>query len=262
MKIIILLISCLSCLSLNGQDKDLKLIKVHINSGDKNSIKGYLFEVDEDKIVLVPKRKWVNKFLISENCETCHTISRDSIWDLKYSQKKPFRPIGLMVSGGLGLIAIAAADNTPNPDGLNNKDLAGLYATLGIAIGGVVDLIRLIGHSKGKNKVDINRGLSDVLLPKSAVYQFNKIREQQLAELSVILTQIENEKTRHRKPINIYRKDKKMLSGYIIGQKDGQLLLGLEHLNKKAVLKYRNNPPKHLQEISLEDIFYYDFGKR
>ena len=53
-----------------------------------------------------------------------------------------------------------------------------------------------------------------------------------------------------------------MLSGYIIGQKDGQLLLGLEHLNKKAVLKYRNNPPKHLQEISLEDIFYYDFGKR
>ena len=125
-----------------------------------------------------------------------------------------------------------------------------MYATLGIAIGGVVDLIRLIGHSKGKNTVDINRGLSDVLLPKSAVYQFNKIREQQLAELSVILTQIENEKTRHRKPINFYRKDKKMLSGYIIGQKDGQLLLGLEHLNKKAVLKYRNNPPKHLQEIS------------
>ena len=256
-KIYFLFFFC-SCLSLNGQN--LKLTKVKINAQDAYPIKGYLFDVDNDKVILVPKKKWVKKFLLAQNCENCYTVPREIIWDLTFSQKKPFQPIGLMAGASLGLLLTSIADTTPNPDGLNGKDIAKIYAGMGTFVGGIIDLLRLPNHLLNKRNVDNNNfELPNILLAKSAIYQFNKIRKKQLEKLSSILTKIEKKKTSHRKPINIYTKDKKIVSGYIIGQKDGKLLLGID---KKKVIEYRNNPPDGLNEISLEDIFYYDFGKR
>jgi len=258
MKKIYFLLCCFFCLSLNGQNIYIKLTKVTINSKAKYPIKGYLFEVEEDKVILVPKRKLVKQMLLSDSCKVCYTIPRDIIWDLKFSRKKPFRPIGTMVGAGLGIVLVAAADNTPNPDGLNGKGIAGIYGAMGLVLGGTIDLFRLIGHFNGKNIADINMGLPNVLLPKTAVYQFNKHRNQQLAKLPAILAKIETDEISHRKRIKVYTKDKKLLEGYLIGQQDNALLL---ELDKKKIISHRRNLPNQLTSIPLSDIFYYELKK-
>lgn len=258
MKKIYFLLCCFSCFYLNGQNIPIKLTKVTINSKAKYPIKGYLFDVAEDKIMLVPQRKLIKQMLLSDSCKVCYTIPRDIIWDLKFSQTKPFRPIGTMMGAGLGIILVAAADNTPNPDGLNGKDIAGLYAAMGIVLGGATDLVRLIGHFNGKNLADINRGLPNVLLPKAAVYQFNKHRNQQLVKLPAILAQIEIDEMSHRKRIKVYTKGNKLQEGYIIGQRDNALVLGLD---KRKIISDRRNLPTPFNSIPFQDIFYYEFRK-
>jgi len=253
MKKIYLLLFCFSYLSLNGQNTWLKLKKVKINS----SIKGYLFDIDEDKVILVPKKKLVKKFLLSGNCENCYAISTDYIWSLNYPQKKSFLPIGLMASVGLGSLLIAAADNTPNPDGLNGRNIAGIYAFGGVLLGGATDLVRLIGHFDGKNTADTNVGIHDLLQSKTAIYQFNEIRNNQLKTLSGILAKIERYKTNYQRQIKIYTKDKKLIKGYILGQQKGTLLL---RPNKNRIVEYRYKSPNDCMKIPLKNIFYYEFN--
>lgn len=257
MKNIYLLLFCFICYSLNGQNEHIKLTRVKVNSKDKYPIKGYLYDVTEDKITLVPKRKMVKEFLLADSCKVCYTVPRFFIRDLKFSQKKAFKPIGTMVTGGLGLILVAAADGSPNPDGPNGKDIAGFYAIGGFLLGGTIDLLRLIGHFNGKNTADINMGLPSILASKSAIYQFNKLRSQQLDKLGLILLQIKKDKTSHRKLLKVYTKDKQVVVGYVLGQKEGMLLLGMD---KKKIVSHRNNPPAMVNKIPLDSIFYYEFG--
>ena len=257
-KIYLLLLSFAFITSLNGQIESIKLTSIKINSTDKYPIKGYLFDVDEDKITLVPKRKMVKEFLIADSCKACYTVPRFFIRDLKFSQKKAFKPIGTMVGGGLGLVLIAAADGTPNPDGLNGKGVAKIYTAMGLILGGAVDLLRLIGHFKGKNTADINIPLPNLLQSKSAVYQFKEQRRKQLSKLAIILLQIKKDKASHRKRLKVYTKDKKVMVGYLLGQKDGMLLLDVD---RKKIVSHRNNPPDNVHKIPLDSIFYYEFGR-
>lgn len=253
MKKIFLLLCCFSFLSLKGQISNIKLTKVKINSKDKYPIKGYLFDLDEEQIVVAPNRKYIKGALLTGKCKSCHTISRILVQDIKVSQKKAFLPIGTMTTGGLGLILIATADNTPNPDGINDRQAFQILTLMGLAIGGVVDLLRLIGHNK-KKPIAMNIDLSNVLQPKSALYQFNEQRKQQLTELAAISQQIEKDKTSYPEQIRIYTKDKKLVVGYIIGQKDDMLLIGLDISN-------RTQPSNQLEKVALQNIFYYQFDK-
>ena len=245
--------------SLNGQNAGIKLTKIKIRRHDQPTVKGFLFKVNEDALIILKNKQSAKGFLIDENCELCDTIPTYQIKNIAVKEKKIFYPVYLMIASGLGLTLIAVADNTPNPDGLNGKDIAKVYTFLGLMAGSIFDLSRLLGHGKEFINGRIDEQVLTKLKAKSAAYMFNKKRKKQQDSLSSILTKIEKTKKRHRKPINIYTKDKKVVSGYIIGQKDDKLLLGLD---KKKVVEYRNNPPNQLNEISLEDIFYYDFGKR
>jgi len=253
MKKILLLLCCFSFLSLKGQISKIKLAKVKINSKDKYPTKGYLFDMDEEQVVLAPKKEKIKGFLLMEKCNSCYTVSRTLIRDIKFSQKKAFLPLGLMTTGGLGLILIAAADNTPNPDGLNERQAFELLTVMGLVIGGGVDIVRAISNNK-KKPVDMNIGLSNDLQLKTALYQFNEQRNEQLNKLAAILLQIEKDKTSYGKQIRIYTKDKKLVVGYIVGQQDDMLLLGV---NKR----HREHPSKQLSKVSLKDIFYYEFDK-
>lgn len=257
MKKIYLLLLCFAFISLSGQTESIKLTRIKVNSADKHPIKGYLFDVDEDKITLVPKRKMVREFLLADSCKVCYTVPRFFIRDLKFSQKKAFKPIGSMVAGGLGLIFVAAADGRPNPDGLSDREFTGIYAAMGILLGGATDLLRLIGHFSEKNTADINIPLPNLLQSKSAVYQFNEQRHKQLDKLALILLEIKKDKTSHRKLLKIYTKDKKGVIGYILGQQDGMLLLGWD---KTKIVSHRTNPSAGVRKIPFEHIFFYEFG--
>ena len=257
MKKMYLLLFCFSCFSLNGQHTKLKLTKVKINSKDKYPIKGYLFDIDSEKIVLVPKRELVKKFLISKNCKTCYTIPNNMIRDIKFSHKKTFIPVGLMVSGVLGLI-LETNKSSNDYTNLYLEIIAKIAALAGITAGVVLDIVRFNNHSKRKVKLDGGTGLSKLIQSRAAIYQFNELRNKQLEVLSNILAQIKKDKTSYRKWVKVYTNDRKLVAGYIINQQDGMLLLGLD---KKEVVKQRNNPPDNLRKVPLSNIFYYEFSK-
>ncbi len=257
MKKIYLLLLCFYCLLLNGQNTRIKLSKVTINAQDKYPIRGYLVHVDSDKIVLAPKKKLVKKFLLSKNCATCYTVPTKVIRDLKIVQKKAFLPIGLIASGILGIV-IETNTNGTTPHNAP-PDIRKAVAVAGITAGVTMDVVRLINHAKRRLKLDGNIGqLSKILESRAAIYQFNKLRSSQLNVLSNILAQIKKDKTSYRKKVKIYLKDKKLIAGYIIGQKEKTLLLSLD---KKEIIKYRNNPPHTLYKIPLKNIFYYEFER-
>lgn len=253
MKKIFLLLCCFSFLSLEGQISNIKLTKVKINSKDKYPIKGYLYDIDEDQLIIAPKKDYIKEFLLTEKCKSCYTVPRTLVRDIEFSQKKAFLPICLMAAAGLGSILIATSDNTPNPDGINDRQAYQILTIMGLPIGGGIDLLRLADQNK-KEPVDMNIGLSNVLQSKSALYQFNEQRNQQLAELAGILQQIEKDKKSYNKRVTIYTKDKKLVVGYIIGQQEDMLLIGF---NKR----HRKQPTKQLDKVALQNIFYYEFGK-
>ncbi|MEM6319465.1 MAG: hypothetical protein AAF960_17470 [Bacteroidota bacterium] len=251
------LLTCLcyfTLFSLNAQN--IKLTKIKINPTEKYPVKGFLYDVDDEKVVLATDRKYIKQYLITGNCKTCHTVQREFIRDLRCTNRKSFLPIGTMTSLGLGLVLVAAADGTPNPDGPNARYWAQLYALAGLGIGVGTDLVRVINHFDKKNRIDINMGLSSVLKSKSAVQQFKNQQAIQLDELSIILNEISSNKKKHRKKVTIYTKDKNLLKGYILGQWADSLLISPDRVK---LLAYRRNPPNHLSKVRLQDILYYEF---
>ncbi len=257
MKNILLLLLCISFLSLKGQISNIKLTKIKINSKDKYPIKGYLYDIDEEKIVIALEKEMIKGFLLTESCKSCYTVPLTFIRDIKFSQKKAFLPAVSMAAGGLGLLLIATADNTPNPDGINDRQAFQILTLMGLVIGGGIDLLRLIGQNK-KKPLDINMGISNVLQSKSALYQFNEQRNQQLDKLTAILQEIEKHNTSYRKQIKVYTKDKELVVGYIKGQQGDMLLIGAD---KKQIFSHKEDSSKQFDKLSLQDIFYYEFVK-